>query len=322
MSSNWLVTGGAGYIGAHVVRDLMANGITPLVLDDLSTGLKKKIPEDVKFFQGSLLDLNFLTDVFKNNSFDGVIHLAAKKSVGESVLMPDYYFEENIGGLTNLLTQMKENGINNIVYSSSAAVYGEPQDPLVSEDSSTNPTSPYGETKLIGELLIKKSNFNAAILRYFNVAGAGEKELADTAADNVIPKVFKALNEKKLPEIFGDDYPTPDGTCIRDYVHVSDLSHAHVLAAKKLETEKYYGVLNVGTGVGVSVKAMFTQIQKSVGEQFEYKIASRRDGDPAATVAQVTKIEKDFSFKTKFNLSQMVDSAWQAWQFNLNQNKN
>ena len=322
MSSNWLVTGGAGYIGAHVVRDLMANGITPLVLDDLSTGLKKKIPEDVKFFQGSLLDLNFLTDVFKNNVFDGVIHLAAKKSVGESVLMPDYYFEENIGGLTNLLTQMKENGINNIVYSSSAAVYGEPQDPLVSEDSSTNPTSPYGETKLIGELLIKKSNFNAAILRYFNVAGAGEKELADTAADNVIPKVFKALSEKKLPEIFGDDYPTPDGTCIRDYVHVSDLSHAHVLAAKKLETEKYYGVLNVGTGVGVSVKEMFTQIQKSVGEQFDYKISPRRDGDPAATVAQVTKIEKDFSFKTKFNLSQMVDSAWQAWQFNLNQNKN
>ena len=322
MSSNWLVTGGAGYIGAHVVRDLMANGITPLVLDDLSTGLKKKIPEDVKFFQGSLLDLNFLTDVFKNNLFDGVIHLAAKKSVGESVLKPGYYFEENIGGLTNLLTKMKENGINNIVYSSSAAVYGEPQDPLVSEDSSTNPTSPYGETKLIGELLIKKSNFNTAILRYFNVAGAGSRELADTAVDNVIPKVFKALSEKKLPEIFGDDYPTPDGTCIRDYVHVSDLSHAHVLAAKKLETEKYYGVLNVGTGVGVSVKAMFTQIQKSVGEQFDYKISPRRDGDPAATVAQVTKIEKDFSFKTKFNLSQMVDSAWQAWQFNLNQNKN
>jgi UDP-glucose 4-epimerase len=322
MSSNWLVTGGAGYIGAHVVRDLIANEITPVVIDDLSTGLKRKIPKNIQFFQGSLLDLDFLENVFSNNVFDGVIHLAAKKSVGESVLKPELYFEENVGGLVNLLTQMKKNKVKNMVYSSSAAVYGEPQDPLVSENSSTIPQSPYGETKLIGEWLIKKSNLNAAILRYFNVAGAGSKELADTAADNVIPKVFKALSEGKTPEIFGDDYSTHDGTCIRDYVHVSDLSHAHVLAAKKLETEKYYGVLNVGTGVGVSVKEMFTQIQKSVGENFDYKISPRRYGDPAATVAQVSKIEKDFSFQTKFNLSQMVDSAWQAWQFNLKMNKN
>jgi UDP-glucose 4-epimerase len=313
--SSWLVTGGAGYIGSHIVRDLLSEGIEVSIVDDLSTGVKEKIPSEAQFYEGTLLDQEFLKQVFSNNSFDGVLHLAAKKSVGESVEKPDYYFEENIGGLLNLITNLKQFNISNFVYSSSAAVYGEPLEPLVSEDTATVPTSPYGETKLIGEWLIQKQNINSIILRYFNVAGAANKHLADTAADNVIPKVFKALSEGKTPEIFGDDYSTPDGTCIRDYVHVSDLSRAHVLAVKKLNSEPFSGVFNVGTGSGISVKELFSQIQKSTNQNFEYKITNRRAGDPAATVADVKKIADQLSFKAQLGLSDMVDSAWQAWQF-------
>ena len=318
--SNWVVTGGAGYIGSHIVRDLLNEGIKVSIIDDLSTGVKEKIPTEAQFYQGTLLDQEFLKQVFSANSFVGVLHLAAKKSVGESVEKPDYYFEENIGGLLNLITNLNQFNISNFVYSSSAAVYGEPLEPLVSEDTATVPTSPYGETKLIGEWLIQKQNINSIILRYFNVAGAATQQLADTAADNVIPKVFKALSEGKTPEIFGGDYSTPDGTCIRDYVHVSDLSSAHLLAVKKLNTESCSGVFNVGTGTGISVKELFSQIQKSTNQNFEYKITSRRAGDPAATVADVKKIADQLSFKAKLGLVDMVDSAWQAWQFRSRKN--
>lgn len=313
--SNWLVTGGAGYIGSHIVRDLISEGIKVSIIDDLSTGVKEKIPSEAQFYEGTLLDQEFLKQVFSTNSFDGVLHLAAKKSVGESVEKPDYYFEENIGGLLNLIANLKQFNISNFVYSSSAAVYGEPLEPLVSEDTATVPTSPYGETKLIGEWLIQKQSLNSIILRYFNVAGAANQQLADTAADNVIPKVFQALSDGKTPEIFGDDYSTPDGTCLRDYVHVSDLSRAHVLAVKKLNTEPDSGVFNVGTGTGISVKELFSQIQKSTNQNFEYKITNRRAGDPAATVADVKKIAEQLSFKAQLGLADMVDSAWQAWQF-------
>ncbi len=318
--SKWLVTGGAGYIGSHIVRDLLKENIEVLIIDDLSTGIKEKIPTQAQFFQGTLLDNDFLKDVFNENTIDGIVHLAAKKSVGESVERPAYYFEENIGGLLNLIHIMQEKNINNFVYSSSAAVYGEPTEPLVSEATPTVPTSPYGETKLIGEWLLQKQEMNSIILRYFNVAGAASEDLADTAADNVIPKVFKALDENKIPEIFGDDYPTPDGTCIRDYVHVSDLSKAHVLAVKKLQTAPFSDVFNVGTGTGVSVKELFQQIQKSIGSEFEYQITSRRAGDPAATVADVKKIAEKLSFKSQLGLAEMVDSAWQAWQFRSRKN--
>jgi UDP-glucose 4-epimerase len=318
--SKWLVTGGAGYIGSHIVRDLLKENIEVLIIDDLSTGLKEKIPTQAQFFQGTLLDNDFLADVFNENAIDGIVHLAAKKSVGESVERPAYYFEENIGGLLNLILIMQAKNINNFVYSSSAAVYGEPTEPLVSESTPTVPTSPYGETKLIGEWLLQKQEINSIILRYFNVAGAASNELSDTAADNVIPKVFKALDENKIPEIFGDDYPTPDGTCIRDYVHVSDLSKAHVLAVKQLQTAPFSDVFNVGTGNGVSVKEMFQQIQKSIGSEFEYQITSRRAGDPAATVADVKKVAEKLSFKSKLGLAEMVDSAWQAWQFRSRKN--
>jgi UDP-glucose 4-epimerase len=320
--TKWLLTGGAGYIGSHVARELLAADIDVCVIDDLSTGVKNRIPKNVEFFQGSLLDEKFLKEVFSQIRVDGVIHLAAKKSVGESMLKPEYYFEENIHGLIKLMNQMHDHNIKNIVYSSSAAIYGEPKDPLVSEDSPTNPTSIYGDTKLIGEWLIENSQLNSIILRYFNVAGAGNDSLGDTAADNVIPKVFKALSEKHTPQIFGNDYPTPDGTCIRDYVHVSDLAASHAFAAKKLEKEPYSNIFNVGTGNGYSVKQLFEQLQKSTNLNFEYEIAPRRAGDPAATVADVKRIETELQFKAQHDLADMVNSAWQAWQFRLNSEQN
>lgn len=315
--SKWLLTGGAGYIGSHVAKELLENNFEVCIVDDLSTGLKERIPEKVNFYQGTLLDEKFLTEVFSKEKISGVIHLAAKKSVGESMEKPNLYFEENVLGLLNLLNQMASHQIKNIVYSSSAAVYGEPLDPLVNEASPTLPTSVYGETKLIGEWIIKKSRLNSIILRYFNVAGAGEPRLGDTATDNVIPKVFKALSEGKTPEIFGDDYLTPDGTCIRDYVHVSDLAYAHLLAAKKLEETSNSSIFNVGTSNGVSVKQLFEQIKISMKNDFQYQVSPRRPGDPAATVADVTKIQNELNFKSKFELSDMVNSAWQAWQFRL-----
>ncbi len=320
--SKWLLTGGAGYIGSHVAKDLLASNFEVCIIDDLSTGLKERIPDKVNFYQGTLLDEKFLTEVFSKEEISGVIHLAAKKSVGESMEKPNLYFEENVLGLLNLLNQINSHQIKNIVYSSSAAVYGEPSDPLVSEASPTLPTSVYGETKLIGEWIIQKSGLNSIILRYFNVAGAGEPKLGDTATDNVIPKVFKALSKGKTPEIFGDDYPTPDGTCIRDYVHVSDLAFAHVLSAKKLEDSVYSNIFNVGTGNGVSVKQLFDQIKETTSNNFNHLVTARRAGDPAATVADVTKIQNELNFKSKFELPDMAISAWQAWQFRLSKEKN
>lgn len=317
--SKWLLTGGAGYIGSHVTLELLNADIEVCVIDDLSTGLQERLPDSVTFYQGTLLDEDFLENVFSNESIVGVIHLAAKKSVGESMLNPNYYYEQNILGLLNLIKAMNKHDIQNIVYSSSAAVYGEPLNPLVSENSLTVPTSVYGETKLIGEWIIKNSNLNSISLRYFNVAGAGNKTLGDTATDNVIPKVFKALSENKIPEIFGDDYLTFDGTCIRDYVHVVDLAKAHVLAADALQNRNLKEIYNVGTGDGFSVKQLFEQIQKSTNNKFDYKISQRRPGDPAATVADVKKINKELDFKTKFSLAKIVDSAWQAWQFRVAQ---
>lgn len=311
--SRWLLTGGAGYIGSHVAKELLANNYDVSVIDDLSTGLKSRIPSQANFYQGSLLDESFLTDVFTKEQITGVVHLAAKKSVKESMENPNLYFEENVLGLLNLLKQMRQHKIRNIVYSSSAAVYGEPKDPLVSEDSSTIPTSVYGQTKLIGEWIIQKADVNSIILRYFNVAGAGASNLGDTATDNVIPKVFKALSEGKTPEIFGDDYQTPDGTGIRDYVHVADLAKAHVLAADKLLNQKCLEIYNVGTGSGVSVKELFELIRETTKNEFNFNISARRSGDPAATVAKVIKIAQDLNFRPQFSVREMVESAWVAW---------
>lgn len=314
----WLVTGGAGYIGAHVVKSLLENNFKVVVVDDLSTGLERKIPKSVVFEKLDIADTKRLTEVMKSNDVEGVIHLAAKKAVGESMVNPSLYYQENIGGLISLLEAMSVANVKKIVYSSSAAVYGNPSDEKVTEESTTIPESPYGETKLVGEWLLKADekarNIEWIALRYFNVVGAGSAELGDTGVNNLVPMVFRAFTNNQRPQVFGDDYNTSDGSCIRDYIHVSDLAESHVYAAKKIIAEKYCGILNIGRGQGFSVKEVMNTISDVIGKDVNFEVVGKRDGDPARTVADVTKSSKELKWKAQHDLKQMVESAWQAWQ--------
>lgn len=314
--SKWLVTGGAGYIGAHVVKSLLENNLDVVVVDDLSTGLERKVPKKTKFYKLNISNTSELSNILKNEKIDGVIHLAAKKAVGESVLNPSLYYQENIGGLISLLEAMSNANVKKIVYSSSAAVYGTPKEDRVSEKTATNPESPYGETKLVGEWLLradqKARNVKWISLRYFNVVGAGHDELGDTGINNLIPMVFSAISRNERPQIFGNDYSTKDGTCIRDYIHVEDLAFAHVLATKKL-ADNYSEILNIGTGLGYSVKEVMDLIEKVIGKQINYEYAERRLGDPAQTVADPSKALKDLNWQAKLDLKDMISSSWNAW---------
>jgi len=315
--SKWLVTGGAGYIGAHVVKSLLENNFEVVIVDDLSTGLERKIPQNIKLYKINISNTLELTNILRNEKIEGVIHLAAKKAVGESVLNPSLYYQENIGGLISLLEAMSHADVKKIVYSSSAAVYGTPKEDKVSEESVTNPESPYGETKLVGEWLLKADqqarNVRFISLRYFNVVGAGNNELGDTGVNNLIPMVFSAISKNERPQIFGNDYSTKDGTCIRDYIHVEDLAFAHVLAAKKL-TDNYSEILNIGTGQGYSVKEVMDLIEKVIGKKINYEYVGRRSGDPAQTIADPSKALKDLNWKAKLDLEEMISSSWNAWQ--------
>jgi len=315
--SKWLVTGGAGYIGAHVVKSLLENNFEVVIVDDLSTGLERKIPQNIKLYKINISNTLELTNILRNEKIEGVIHLAAKKAVGESVLNPSLYYQENIGGLISLLEAMSHADVKKIVYSSSAAVYGTPKEDKVSEESVTNPESPYGETKLVGEWLLRADqqarNVRFISLRYFNVVGAGNNELGDTGVNNLIPMVFSAISKNERPQIFGNDYSTKDGTCIRDYIHVEDLAFAHVLAAQKL-TDNYSEILNIGTGQGYSVKEVMDLIEKVIGKKINYEYVGRRSGDPAQTIADPSKALKDLNWKAKLDLEEMISSSWNAWQ--------
>ena len=243
----WLVTGGAGYIGAHVVRALLADGQRVAVVDDLSDGLAARVPDGVQLNIVSVLETAALAQVMTDLKVDGVVHLAAKKAAGDSVDEPVYYHQQNTGGVISLLAAMESAGVRRLVYSSSAAVYGEPVDdrPLT-EESRTAPTNPYGSSKLIGEMMIRDAagalGLSWAALRYFNVAGCGADELSDTSANNLIPMLLRAHVAGRPGKIFGTDYPTPDGTCIRDYIHVVDLAEAHVAACRLVSGDPVGGV--------------------------------------------------------------------------------
>jgi UDP-glucose 4-epimerase len=316
----WLITGGAGYIGAHVVVETIRSGRSAVVLDDLSTGIKERVPDSVPLEVITLTDKAAVNNLFDRYSFSGVLHLAAKKQVGESVERPDYYWEQNVDGLQNLVDAMVANEVKNFVFSSSAAVYGQPElGPLdlITENTKCTPINPYGLTKLEGEniadKLVANHGFKVAALRYFNVAGAGKPELGDQFALNLIPIVFEALKNGKQPQVFGDDYPTPDGSCIRDYVHVQDLAEAHVAAMTYVEnSDPVFSPINIGTGIGASVFEVLAMIEEVTGIQIEAVRAPRRSGDPAALVADVTLAQELLKWKSNKGLETMISSAWEA----------
>ena len=316
--STWLVTGGAGYIGAHVVKSLLEKDFKVVIVDDLSTGLARKVPPNVVFEKIDIAETNKLAQIMKSNKVEGVIHLAAKKAVGESMINPSLYFKENIGGFISLLEAMSQADVKRIVYSSSAAVYGTPTENKVTEKSATNPESPYGETKLVGEWLLKADEKARQIkwiaLRYFNVVGAANPELGDTGVNNLVPMAFRALSNNQRPQVFGGDYATQDGSCIRDYIHVSDLADSHLIAAQKLLNENYCGIINIGRGQGFSVKQVMDTISEVLGKNINYEVVDRRPGDPAQTIADVSKAKSDLNWEAKKDLKSMVSSAWQAWQ--------
>lgn len=314
-----LVTGGAGYIGSHVIRALEQAGHEALALDDMSFGVPSRLSatELVQLDLASPEAVQQLQNILTEKSVDGVIHLAARKSVAESVARPEYYYRQNLDSVLNLLEAMKNAGLNKLVFSSSAATYGSPDVALVNEDYPCRPINPYGETKLIGEWMIaaasKAWNLDAVSLRYFNVAGAGSKELADTSVANLIPIALNAIRENKPVQVFGTDWPTADGSCVRDYIHVSDLADAHVAALDYLNTDnRQYQVFNVGTGEGSSVIQVISKLKQVIGRDFKVEYAERRPGDPAALTADVSRIKAVLGWQAKYNLHDICESAYQA----------
>ena len=315
----WLVTGGAGYIGSHVVRALQDARMPVVVLDDLSTGFEQFVPDGVPFARGSLLDADLVRRTLEEHRVTGVIHIAGFKYAGVSVERPLHTYEQNVSAMVTLLRAMDEVGADQVVFSSSAATFGTPDVDLVTEETATAPESPYGETKLIGEWLLRDlgraGGLRHTSLRYFNVVGSGSEELFDASPHNLFPLVFDMLYRGDTPRINGEDYPTPDGTCVRDYIHVSDLALAHVAAARRLEAgEPVERVYNLGSGDGTSVRQIMDTIREVTGVDFEPTVAPRRPGDPARIVASGELAARDLDWAMRHSLTDMVASAWAARQ--------
>jgi UDP-glucose 4-epimerase len=313
----WLVTGGAGYIGAHVVRSLLEAGLDPIVLDDLSSGHEEFVPAGVPFVRGSILDGALVLRVLEEHRVTGVIHVAGFKYAGVSVQRPLHTYEQNVTGMAVLLGAMQERGVDRIVFSSSAAVYGTPDVDLVTEGTPKAPQSPYGESKLIGEWLLHDQEVAAGLrhtsLRYFNVVGSGDPDVYDTSPHNLFPKAFDALVEGRTPVINGGDYPTPDGTNVRDYLHVADLARAHVVAAQRLDAgEPLEPAYNLGSGDGVSVAEIMAAMARVTGIDFTPEIGARRPGDPARIVASGELASRDLDWAMRHSIDDMVRSAWDA----------
>ncbi|GAA1776947.1 UDP-glucose 4-epimerase GalE [Agromyces lapidis] len=314
---SWLVTGGAGYIGSHVVRAFAAKGIDTVVVDDLSSGRRGFVSDGIPFVQGSILDGRVLESAFERYGIRGVVHLAGYKYAGVSVQRPLHTYQQNVTGTATLLAAMEAKGVSNIVFSSSAAVYGTPDVDLVTEATAKHPESPYGESKLIGEWLLadqaRATELSHTSLRYFNVVGSGTPEVFDPSPHNLFPLVFDALLDGRTPRINGDDYATPDGTCVRDYIHVADLAEAHVVAAQRLEAgEPVEPVYNLGSGEGVSVGEIMKAVAEVTGIAFDPEVAPRRAGDPARIVASGELAARDLDWRMRHSLTDMVRSAWEA----------
>ncbi len=315
----WLITGGAGYIGAHVARAMVAAGERVVALDDRSSGIVERLPDAVTLVEGRIADRALLDRVLAEHAVSGVVHLAAKKQVGESVEQPLLYYRENVAGLGVLLEAVVAAGVRRFLFSSSAAVYGVPDVDLITEETPCLPINPYGETKLAGEWLVraagKAHGISTACLRYFNVAGAAGPELADTGVFNIVPMVFDRLTRGEAPRIFGADYPTPDGTCIRDYIHVADLAEAHLAVARKLAGRDGGDLtLNVGRGEGVSVRELIDVIREVTGHPVEPVVEPRRAGDAPKAVASDALMVRELGWTARRDVRSMVESAWEGWR--------
>jgi UDP-glucose 4-epimerase len=315
----WLVTGGAGYVGTHVVRAMTAAGHRTVVLDDLSTGVRDRVPADVPLVVGSVLDPEAVEAVLRGGDIQGVVHLAGKKQVGESVAEPLFYYRENLEGLRILLQGMADHKVTRLVFSSSAAVYGAPEGDAIDEDDPCAPLSPYGETKLAGEWMVRSAAQACGIayvnIRYFNVAGAASPDLGDVGAFNLIPMTFERLAAGEPPMVFGDDYPTADGTCVRDYIHVEDIAAAHIAAADRLTADPGTALtLNAGRGIGLSVREVLAMIAEVTGNTAPPAVGPRRPGDSAQAVASPARIHSELDWSARHDLRSMVASAWQAWE--------
>jgi UDP-glucose 4-epimerase len=318
-----LVTGGAGYIGAHVVRLLRERAENVVVVDDLSTGQAERVSGTplVRIDLAADAALEELASTLAEHAVTSVIHIAAKKQVGESAARPAWYYAQNVGGMAHLLQAMERAGVDRLMFSSSAATYGLPDlapGALLGEDTAPAPISPYGETKLVCEWMIaaaaRARGLRAVDLRYFNVAGAGWDDLGDPGVFNLIPIVLRALTTGEQPRVFGADYPTPDGTCIRDYVHVLDLADAHLAALDYLElAQRPYDVFNVGTGVGASVREVLDEVGRATGYDATPQVVERRPGDPATLVADPARIADVLGWRSSRALPEIVASAWSAW---------
>ncbi|MGW2826441.1 UDP-glucose 4-epimerase GalE [Streptomyces sp. NPDC001443] len=316
----WLITGGAGYIGAHVARAMAEAGERVVALDDLSAGVPTRLPAGIPLVHGSTADGDLLKRVLAEHAVTGVVHLAARKQVAESVAQPMRYYQENLGALATLLDAVAGAGVGRFLFSSSAAVYGNPDVDLITEDTPCAPVNPYGETKLAGEWLVRAAGRAHGIattcLRYFNVAGAAAPELADTGVFNIVPMVFDRLTRDEAPRIFGDDYPTPDGTCVRDYIHVADLAEAHLAAARRLSAPEASGDLtvNIGRGEGVSVRELVTLIGEVTGDDRPAVVEPRRPGDAPRAVASAVRAADELGWTARRGTREMVESAWQGWR--------
>jgi UDP-glucose 4-epimerase len=320
----WLVTGGAGYIGSHIVRAFNADGISAVVIDDLSTGHRSFVPDGIPFYEGSILQKELLDRIFAEHQIAGVVHLAGFKYAGVSVSQPLHTYTQNVTGMVTLLESMAAHNVTLFVFSSSAAVYGTPATDLVNEQDPTRPESPYGESKLVGEWLLHdqgratasgRTPLRHTSLRYFNVVGSGYEDLRDTSPHNLFPLIFERLVAGELPYINGDDYPTLDGTPVRDYVHVSDLAWSHIVAAKALEEDRpLQPIYNLGSGTGLSVRQIMEAVGRVTGIDFTPEIRPRRAGDPARIVATGELAARDLSWKMRHTVDDMVASAWAARQ--------